>query len=391
VPSGIRDYFHTVGSHTIQEVAMKNPRPIAGILFALAFALLTSACTSAQAGTTRIRELHTYAIVAVDDQGVLSQAELAKIQIGIVQYLTDEGYVRSGQVFTDDVVHADMVFRVHVAWMDAGKSFAVTEVAPTYGGGAPVTEYAEEDSMPYLPSYYDSWYYDNSYDDYGYFYGPYAPWIFAPFAPIYVWDRHRHPSPPIVHHPPSSKGLPEKHRPPWRNGYTRYSPRPPQDDDALRHFPVRRAYDPARDDRQAQPPPSTWRARNPDADHRPPSSDASTPRKPDTDHRPQRDSATASAQRPPPNDRPAPSRDAAPAHVRSPDSGSRSSSDSTSRGSRNSGSADRSPPPAREYSQPSPSYSPPPPSSPPPSAPPPSSPPPASSSESNSRPVDKER
>jgi hypothetical protein len=353
---------------------MNHPRPIAGILFALTCALLSSACTSAQTGSTRIRELHTYAIVAVDDQGVLSQAELAKIQIGIVQYLTDEGYVRSGQVFTDDVVHAEMVFRVRIAWMDAGKSFAVTEVAPTYGGGAPVTEYAEGDSVPYLSSYYDPWYYDNSYYDYGYFFGPYAPWIFAPFAPIHVWDYHRHPSPPIVHHPPSSRGLPEKHRPPWWNGYTRYSPRPPQDDDALRHFPVRRAYDPARDDRQAQPPPSTWRARNPDADHRP-----------------QRDSATAGAQRPPPNDRPAPSRDAAPAHVRNPDSGSRSSSDSTSRGSRNSGSADRSPPPAREYSQPSPSYTPPPPSSPPPSAPPPSSPPPASSSESNSRPVDKER
>ena len=367
---------------------MKNLRPIAGILFALAFALLTSACTSAQAGSTRIRELHTYAIVAVDDQGVLSQADLAKIRIGIVQYLTDEGYVRSGQMFTDDVVHADMVFRVQIAWMDAGKSFAVTEVAPTYGGGgAPVTEYAAEDSGPYLPSYYDPWYYDNSYYGYGYFYGPYAPWILAPFAPIYVWDHHRHLSPPIVHHPPASNGLPEKQRPPGWNGYTRYSPRPPQDDDALRHFPARRTYDPGRDDRQAQPPPSTWRTRNPDADHRPPPPDAATPRKPDTSHRPHRDAVPADAQRPPPNDRPAPSRDVAPAQVRNPDSGSRPSSDSTSWGSRNSGSADRSPPPAREYSQPSPSYSPPPPSSPPPS----SSPPPASSSESNSRPVDKER
>jgi len=104
---------------------MKKPRLIAGILFALAFALLTSACTSAQAGSTRIRELHTYAIVAVDDQGVLSQAELARIRIGIVQYLTDEGYVRSGQVFTDDVVHAEVVFRVRIVWMDEGKSFAV--------------------------------------------------------------------------------------------------------------------------------------------------------------------------------------------------------------------------------------------------------------------------
>lgn len=367
---------------------MKNPRPIAGILFALAFALFTSACTSVQAGSTRIRELHTYAIVAVDDQGVLSQADLAKIRIGIVQYLTDEGYVRSGQVFTDDVVHADMVFRVRIAWMDAGKSFAVTEVAPTYGGGAPVTEYAADDSGPYLPSCYDPWYYDNSYYGYGYFYGPYAPWIFAPFAPIYVWDHHRHPSPPIVHHPPPSNGLPEKQRPPWWNGYTRYSPRPPQDDDALRHYPVRRPYDPARDDRQAQPPPSAWRARNPDANHRPPP--------PDTDHRPHRDAAPADAQRPPTNDRPALTRDAAPAHVRNPDSGSRSSSDSTSWGSRNSGSADRSPPPAREYSQPSPSYSSPSPSYSPPAPsysppPPPSSPPAASSSDSSSRQVNAER
>jgi hypothetical protein len=364
---------------------MKNLRLIAGILFALAFALLTSACTSAQAGSTRIRELHTYAIVAVDDQGVLSQADLAKIRIGIVQYLTDEGYVRSGQMFTDDVVHADMVFRVQIAWMDAGKSFAVTEVAPTYGGGgAPVTEYAAVAMEPYEAWTYDPWIYDNS--SYGYYYGPYAPWILAPFAPIYVWDHHRHPSPPIVHHPPASNGLPEHHQP-WQNGYTGYSPRPPQDDDALRHFPVRRTYDPGQDDRQAQPPPSTWRARNPDADHRPPPPDATTPRKPDTSHRPHRDAVPADTQRPPPSDRPAPTRDAAPAQVRNPDSGRSHTPDSPSWGSRNSGSADRSPPPAREYSQPSPSYSPPPPSSPPPSP----SPPPASSSESGSRPVDKER
>ena len=78
---------------------MKNLRLIAGILSALTFALLISACTSAQAGYTRIRELRTYAIVAVDDQGVLSQSDLAKIRIGIVQYLTDEGYVHGGERF----------------------------------------------------------------------------------------------------------------------------------------------------------------------------------------------------------------------------------------------------------------------------------------------------
>jgi hypothetical protein len=371
VPSGIRDYFQLVGYHIIQEVAVKNPRPIAGILFALAFALLTSACTSVQTGFTRIKELHTYAIVAVDEKGVLSQSELAKIQIGIVQYLTDEGYVRSDQVFTDDVVHADAVFRVRIAWMDAGQSFAITEVVPSYSSGTAPTEYAAEASESYIPWSYspDPWLYDNSYYDYGYFYGPYAPWIFAPFAPIYVWDHHHRPSPSIIHHPPPLNVSPKQHRPPWWNGYTGYSPLPSQDNDALRHFPVRRPHDSARDDRQSPPPPSTGRARNPDADHRP-----------------QRDASTAGAQRPPPKDRPAPSRDAVPAHVRNPDSGSRPSSDSTSRDSRSSGSADRSPPPAREYSQPSPAYSPP-----PPSAPPPSPPPPSSSSDSNSRSVDKER
>jgi len=365
---------------------MKNLRLIAGILSALTFALLISACTSAQAGYTRIRELRTYAIVAVDDQGVLSQSDLAKIRIGIVQYLTDEGYVHGGQMFTDDVVHADMVFRVRIAWMDAGKSFAVTEVAPTYGGGgAPVTEYAAVATEPYEAWTYDPWIYDNS--SYGYYYGPYAPWIFAPFAPIYVWDHHRHPSPPVVHHPPASNALPGQHHQPWQNGYTGYSPRPPQDDDALRHFPVRRPYDPTRDDRQAQPPPSTWRARNPDADHRRPPPDAPNPRTPDTDHRPRRDAMPADTQRPLSNDRPAPTRDAAPAQVRNPDSVSRPSPDSTSWGSRNSGSADRSPPPAREYSRPSPSYSPPP----PPPAPPPSSAPAAASTDSKSRQVDKDR
>jgi hypothetical protein len=373
---------------------MKNPRLIAGILFALVFALLTSACTSAQAGSTRIKELHTYAIVAVDEKGVLSQTELARIQIGIVQYLTDEGYVRSDQVFTDDVVHADVVFRVRIAWMDAGKSFAITDVVPSYSSGTAPTEYAAEAAEPYVPWSYDPWLYDNSDYGYGYFYGPYAPWIFAPFVPIYVWDQHHRPSPSVIHHPSPPDVSPGQHRPPWWNGYTGYSPRPRRDDDALRHFPVRRPHDPTWDDRQSPLPPSTWRARNPDGDHRPPPPDASTPRKPDPDHQPHRDASTAGAQRPPTSDLPAPSRDAAPTHVRNPDSGSRPSSDSTSWGSRNSGSVDRSPPPAREYSQPSPSYSPPPPSSPPPSpppsAPPPSSPPPASSSDSNSKSMDKE-
>ena len=59
MPFGLREYFHCVGSQTNQEVAMKNLRLIAGILSALTFALLISACTSAQAGYTRIRELRT--------------------------------------------------------------------------------------------------------------------------------------------------------------------------------------------------------------------------------------------------------------------------------------------------------------------------------------------
>lgn len=374
---------------------MKNPRLIAGILLALAFALLTSACTSAHAGYTRIKELHTYAIVAVDEKGVLSQTDLAKIQIGIVQYLTDEGYVHSDQVFTDDVVHADVVYRVGIAWMDAGKSFAMTGVAPSYGSGPAPVEYAAEAAEPeesYVPWSYDPWLYNNSDYGYGYFYGPYAPWIFAPFAPIYVWDHHHRTSPSVIHHPPPSDVSPGQHRPPWWNGYTGYSPRPPRDDDALRHFPVHRPHDPTRNDRQSLPP-STWRSRNPDPDHRPPPSDSSTPppHRPDTDHRPHPDSSTAGSQHSPPNDRPAPSRDVAPVHVRNPDSGSRPSPDSSSWGSRNSGSIDRSPPPSREYSQPSSSYSPPPPSSPPPSAPPPSSPPSSSSSDSNSQSVNKER
>jgi hypothetical protein len=232
--------------------AIQNPYPLAGIRLALAFALLTAACTSVPTGSTRIRELHTFAIVAADEQGVLPPTDLAKVRISIVQYLTSQGYVRSDQVYTDDIVHADMVFRVRIAWIAAGKSFLVTEVAPTYGGAAPARAGAAEAAEPDVPWSYDPSYDDSSYS--GYCYGPYAPWILAPFAPIYVWAHRWPPTPPIVHHPPYPNGLPEKPPSPWRKAYTRDSPRPAPNDNAFRNLTVRRPDDLARDARQAPPP-----------------------------------------------------------------------------------------------------------------------------------------
>ena len=90
---------------------MKTLRLFACTLCAIALAILGSGCASASSSPAPARQLRTYAIVAVDDQGILSQTELNKIEDSLVQFLLDQGYVRNNQTLLDDPARADAVFQ----------------------------------------------------------------------------------------------------------------------------------------------------------------------------------------------------------------------------------------------------------------------------------------
>jgi hypothetical protein len=215
----------------IKEVAMKNPRLIAGILFALGFAFLATGCSSYSSRSARTKALNTYAIIAVGEQGLLSQAELGKVQNDIVQYLVARGYVQSGQVLVDDPVYADVVFRVRLASSATSPGPVITYVAPSYSSDATATAYAAgaSDSYTYMPPGFDSQYgmsrldrygynnglgyYDNFYDYYNY--GPYSPFIGGTIfiQPVYPLHHPRHPS-PIAHQPGTTHPPFRGHRPP---------------------------------------------------------------------------------------------------------------------------------------------------------------------------------
>ena len=68
---------------------MKTPRLFASMLCVIAIVVLESGCTSASSSPVPVRQLHTYSIVAIDDQGVLSATELNQIEDTLVQYLID--------------------------------------------------------------------------------------------------------------------------------------------------------------------------------------------------------------------------------------------------------------------------------------------------------------
>lgn len=275
--------------------------PNFGILLVCGLAFLTAGCVSGPTRAAQVVDFHTYGIIAADDRGILSPAELDRIQIGVVQYLVSERYVHSGQVFVPDIRQADIVFRVTIAWQGTGDSFAVVDVAPAFGGvatagaspGAPV--YSE---VPYEPEWDD--YYD--YPDFGYAYEPYVPLIgIAPFFPFLGHPYHGR-----SYHP-GDRDRDRDHRVPWRRddhrqgSVRRQGDRPPP----FAPPPLRPR---GSDSDKHRPPPGAWHPRNsgpgprPPADKppaRPPDRPGPGPRPPS--HRPDRD-----GHRPPPPDHRAP-------------------------------------------------------------------------------------
>ena len=306
-------------AHPAPRHALSNPRPIAGILFAWALAFMTAGWASTPTRAAEDTSFQSYAIVAVDDRGVLSAAELADIQIGIVQYLVTQGYVHAGQVFTTDVVHADVVFRVGIAWQGTETRFTIVAVAPIYGDRPATTAPAPAAPSPDANDPDDTWPDDDIYDypDFGYAYGPYAPFLgIAPFFPFFDYGFHRR-SPHPDHRPPL-------HRPPWRNGDRRHlpssrpndhppapPPRLPQGRDRDDHRPPTGTWH-SRDSGPAhRPPPTTPLSRHLDnsgVDHRPPPSrlPGGDSHRPPADHRPPPTASTARPQAPDRDGRPPP-------------------------------------------------------------------------------------
>ena len=207
-----------------------NPlRLLACTLCAMTLAVLESGCSSVSSSPTPVpvRQMHTYAIIAMDDQGVLSQTELNKIEDSLVQFLLDQGYVLGNQTLVADAARADAVFRIKISWNTEHSSFAIVDIAPNYsgayasanplpaeGGAIPWPPSAEE--LPPPPWPYDDWVYDPWLYGYnsGYAYGPYCP--FLPFFPVfgyYGWEHHRRSSPPIEHRPEPDHRLSREHRP----------------------------------------------------------------------------------------------------------------------------------------------------------------------------------
>lgn len=345
---------------------MLRTRLAAGALLALAIAVWTAGCTSMPRRSARVAESRTYAIVVADAHGVLSQADLQRVEIGIVQYLLDEGYVRHDQEYIHDMMHADVVFRVQISWLDpVAGSFVVAEVVPSYGSG-PVPYEAVAGAGPAYPEGYDEpWLGGDDFE--GCYYGPWSPFLgVAPFLPIYGWDHPRHPFPPVTNQPLANDQQREP-RPPPPDGYTRQTPRP-WGERAPAGFPSH----------QPTPP---WSYH-----HQPPPPAATTPHRPSRDSRDVASSLDRSSVRPSPSatgtaPRPA---DVSSQRQRLPDSGDHSSSGH----GLDAGSGYR-PPPRPAESASAPRYVPPPRPSPQVSSPPPApsapAPAPAPDRDSDSR------
>lgn len=181
---------------------MKNFRLSAGLLGVLGLALLSGCATLPRTRrVSRPAPPVTYALMVTDAKGMLSPADFHKVEVGVIQYLLDEGYVRAGEKYVTDVMHADIVFRVRIAWQGTQGGFKVVEVVPSYSAPPPPPGgYAGGGSAHYAPGYAGAgWYggpwWNNDpwwYDDY-YGFGPYDAFGgFYPFVPIYAWNLHRH-------------------------------------------------------------------------------------------------------------------------------------------------------------------------------------------------------
>ncbi|MDD3180323.1 MAG: hypothetical protein PHQ04_08220 [Opitutaceae bacterium] len=184
---------------------MKRSPLIPSLVIVLFIALLESGCVSHT--TESAREPLTFAIVAVDDTGVLSQAQLKTVENDLIQYLIDTGLAEKDMRFIDDPTRADTVFRVRLVGTHAwGAPPAIAYVSPSYGSRYSYTP----DSSTYNPIYspyptFPLWPYNYYYNGLGYPY--YSP------LPYYSSLRIHHP----VTAPPAPMAQPShspRHRPP---------------------------------------------------------------------------------------------------------------------------------------------------------------------------------
>jgi len=264
---------------------MTIQRPAGLALLALGAVLLFAGCTSGTTRSYRQSEPRTYAIVAVDRDGILSQVQLSKIQRTIVHYLMQAGWVQGDQTLIDDVFKAGVVFRVKISWVADTGAFAVNEVAPTYGAGPAETEYAEEttpDYGPYGPDQRwagdpwlnDPWGYDGYYS--GYWCGPYLPFLPASFG-FFEYRHHRPPA--IANHPRPTVPIPW-HPTATRHDYAHYVPPPYRPDHAPRRPPLHRAAVTPEDSASSSPLSMATRPRYSVPGHRDEPASANTPASP---------------------------------------------------------------------------------------------------------------
>ncbi len=199
---------------------MKTLRLLSWTLIAIALAFLCPGCASVSQGPMPVRpvqlQARTYAVVATDNQGILSQTELEQVEDSLVQFLLDQGYVRGNQTLVDDPARADVIFQIKIAWNAPRTSFAIVDVSPCYGGGGatagPPPAYAT--AVPPPPDddvSFDPWSYG---DEYSYAYGPYClfPSVYY-FGPWLGFEHHRRHFPPTVYRPPRESRPHPDHRP----------------------------------------------------------------------------------------------------------------------------------------------------------------------------------
>jgi hypothetical protein len=203
---------------------MKGFGFLAGLLGVWGLTLLAGCATESASRSARAAPPATYAVIAFDNQGVLSPDEFKKVEVGVIQYLFDEGYVRAQDKYVSDLLNAEVVFRVRIAWQGAKGGFIVTAVKPTFSP----RPYAQSETgggtaTPDVPWYAPGGWYDNPWS-YGDYYGPdfwpYAGFAgLSAFAPIYGGRHGGHHEPDRDHGRAGDhdrRGRPDRDR--WDHG-----------------------------------------------------------------------------------------------------------------------------------------------------------------------------
>lgn len=195
---------------------MKKTLSAPSFVYALVLALLTSGCGFLPTRTSR--QVHTFAIVAIDDNGTVPRSLLGTIEDDIVQHLITKGLVRPGEVFLEEPTYADTVFRVRLAGIVGGTAApTVSYISPSYSNRV---AYANPRGV-YYPFYstfptYSSWFYDS------YYFHEYPFWYSHTYPTYYRVDPR--PAPPPSP-PPAVVTPPPRPRP----TIISVTPRPPED------------------------------------------------------------------------------------------------------------------------------------------------------------------